>query len=115
MPQEIEVWYLIPYLRKKISIILAQKGVKQKEIAKIFGISEAAITNYIKEKRGSKVTLPSDSIKAIEKAADKIIKGEDSTKTLYELCEKFRNSKELCKIHRKFDKSVPEKCEVCFE
>ena len=115
MPQEIEVWYLIPYFRKKISVVLAKKGWKQKDIAKVFGISEAAVTNYIQEKRGSKVTLPANSAKAIEMAAEKIVNGKDSTKVLYDLCEEFKNSRDRCKIHKRFDKSVGKNCDFCFK
>ena len=51
LPQEIELWYVIPAIRKQLVIELKRKGLKQKAIAPILGITEAAISQYNRDKR----------------------------------------------------------------
>ena len=51
MPQEIEVRYILPALRKELAIELS-KDMKQKEVANILNITQSALSQYHKEKRG---------------------------------------------------------------
>ena len=53
LPQEIELWYVIPSLRKALVTVLKKKGMKQKDIAPLLGISEPAVSQYMKDKRAS--------------------------------------------------------------
>ena len=50
-PQEIEVWYVLPLIRRKIALKMVEKGLQQKEVAKIMGITPAAVCQYKTEKR----------------------------------------------------------------
>ena len=51
----------------------------------------------------------------IKKAADKIINDKKEViKQIYGLCVKFRKSKAICNVHKKYSSSVPENCSVCF-
>jgi predicted transcriptional regulator len=116
MPQEIEVWYLIPALRRELSkIFIKEYGLSQKKIAKIFGTSEATISHYTSSKRGAEVKFPKEEAIKIKKAAKEIIeKKKDAFKVVYGLCVEFKKSKTLCKIHKSQDKSFSDKCDVCF-
>ncbi len=53
MPQEIEVRYILPAIRKQLTIALAKDGLKQNQIARLLNITPAAVSQYIKEKRGT--------------------------------------------------------------
>jgi hypothetical protein len=45
MPQEIEVWYIIPAIRKELAKRLVQHHeVAQKDVAELLGVTEAAIS-----------------------------------------------------------------------
>ena len=56
MPQEIEVWYLIPALRKELArIFIKDYGLAQKKAAELLGISGAAVSQYVKEKRAKEI------------------------------------------------------------
>jgi len=115
MPQEIEVWYLIPALRRELAtVFIKEHGLKQKEIADILGITEAAVSQYLKAKRGTDVKfLPKES-EAIKKAAKNILSDkENMMKYLYDISKSFSGSKTLCALHRRHDSKVPVKCSVC--
>ena len=50
MPQEIEVWYLIPALRKELArIFIKDYGLAQKKAAELLGISELDEIKRIKK------------------------------------------------------------------
>ena len=66
-PQEIEVWYIMPAIRKEFcNILLNNPNFNQKDIAKLLNITDAAVSQYKKEKRGQHVNLPKSIINEIE-------------------------------------------------
>jgi len=115
MPQEIEVWYLIPALRRELAkIFIKIYGLNQKKAAKLLGITESAISQYLRSKRASQIKFSKKEIKLIEKSAEKIIKDENAMKEIYDLCILLRESKVICEIHKNQDKNIPKNCDVCF-
>ena len=117
MPQELEVWYLIPALRKELARIFVEEyGLKQKKAAECLGITEAAISQYLKAKRGNEIKFSDKAKKEIEEAAKSVIENkEDIMKKIYELCISMRKSKAMCDFHRLQDKRVPKNCELCLK
>jgi hypothetical protein len=117
MPQEIEVWYLIPSLRRELTKILIKKhGLSQREVSQILEITEPAISQYLNSKRGRKIDFSPVQMKKIEKIAESIVKDrKNSMKYLYGLCISFRGSPAMCALHRIYDRNVSRKCKVCNE
>ncbi len=117
MPQEIEVWYLIPALRKELAkIFIGEYGLKQKKAAECLGITEAAISQYLKSKRGNEIKFSEKTLKEIKKSAKDIIENrEDVMKKLYELCISLRKSRAICDFHRMMDKKISKNCDVCLK
>tara|TARA_B100000315_G_scaffold213261_1_gene211093 strand:- start:124 stop:480 length:357 start_codon:yes stop_codon:yes gene_type:complete len=117
MPQEIEVWYLIPALRKELSkIFIKDHNLAQKKAAELLGISEAAVSQYVKEKRGKEMKFTKSELEEVKYTAAKILKDKKhSMKYLYEACIAFRGSKTICNFHRKHHKDLPAKCTICME
>jgi len=117
MPQEIEVWYLIPAIRMNIARILIKKFNKtQKEVAEIFGVTEAAISQYVSSKRGNEIKFNSLEINQIEKVAKKIIVEKNkSSEIIYRLILNLRGSKSMCEFHKKHDKDIPKNCDLCLK
>lgn len=115
MPQEIEVWYLIPALRREIAKALISKyNITQKQTAKILGITEAAISQYLSSKRGSEIKFSKSESEEIGKTAKEIIKNPGkTTELLYKLSVKFRGSDFICRLHRKHDPSFSVNCKLC--
>lgn len=116
-PQEIEVWYVLPAIRKGIAQIMANKGLKQVEIAEMLGITKSAVNHYLKQKRAKEINFPDDVKKEIEKSVDIILKNRQMLGAeLQRLCEVIRKCKCLCRIHHKFTKEpIPERCEICVQ
>lgn len=113
MPQEIEVRYVLPALRKQFTLALAKKEIKQKEIAKLLNITPAAVSQYMKEKRGT--TRFKDNIqKEINQSINKITKNKSTAqKEIYRISNIIRHTSTICDIHRLHDE-VPKSCRLCF-
>lgn len=117
MPQELEVWYLIPALRKELAKIFIQEyGLKQKKVAECLGITEAAISQYLNSKRGNEIKFSKEAMAEIRKSARGVMeKKEDIIKELYNLCISLRKSKTMCDFHRMQDKKISKNCDVCLK
>ena len=52
LPQELEIWYLIPALRRELTkIFISDFKLSQKKISEILGITESAVSQYQNSKR----------------------------------------------------------------
>ena len=113
---EIEVWYALPAIRRKVALTMKRQGVPQQEIAKKLGIAASAVSQYITGKRGG-TELPKELDKEFDKAAENIIKGDEQNmkKEIMRLNELLKKKRYICDIHRQHSKGVPKKCKVCFE
>jgi len=117
MPQEIEIWYLIPALRREFTrIFIKDYGLTQKKTAEILGVTEAAVSQYLRLKRANQIKFSKKESVQIKKSADEIIEHPETLiKNLYNLCASLRESKVICKLHKSHDKSIPNNCDVCFQ
>ena len=117
MPQEIEVWYLLPALRREIAkILINDHSLSQKKVAKLLGITESAVSQYLKEKRGQEIKFKANDLEKIKDAAKKILDDKANlTKYIYELSVTFRGSKTICELHKKHDENLPDRCDICME
>ena len=115
MPQEIEVWYLIPALRKELAqTLIKDHDLKQNEVAKILGVTEAAVSQYLKSKRAQELKFTTTEKQKIKEIAKLIIKDKENiTKYMYELCVAFRGHQNMCDLHRRFDKNIAKDCKIC--
>jgi len=108
LPQEIEVWYIIPALRKEFSRILIEKyDFTYEKVGEILGISKSAVCQYISKKRASKFKL-SDKIKhEIEKSADKIYKNNKIVLSeIQKVLVLMRKKKYCCEACKKYNSGV---------
>ncbi|HII17645.1 TPA: transcriptional regulator [Candidatus Woesearchaeota archaeon] len=115
MPQEVEVWYLIPSLRRELAkMFISVHGLSQKETAGILGITESAISQYLNSKRAKEMRFSAKDITIIKKAAADIVKDRGNIREhLYRLCLQFKGSKALCDVHQEHDPTVPKDCNLC--
>jgi len=115
LPQEIEVWYIIPAIRCEIAKAMIKKGIKQRNVARVIGMTDAAISQYMSGKRANKIVFNEKIKKEIDKSVEKIIK--DNTKLnseINKICLYLRKTKFLCRVHNKFDK-IPKGCRICIK
>ena len=129
-PLEIEYWHVLPAMRRELAESLKEKGLKQREISEILGITEAAVSQYIKGSRG-RLTIKENGIEErtiaiptwleteIESSTCRILEKRNEgifireTNKLMQVI-RSRPRDFLCGIHEAFGEKV-ENCEVCFE
>jgi predicted transcriptional regulator len=145
MPQEVEVWYVLPAIRRELAKVMKTKVVHrknedgdmvdhkitQKEIARMLGVTEPAITQYLLKKRGRRsrgdqVDIPGPILKEIDKSADIMISEyekarksgiedifESMTSEINRIIRVMRDEGVMCDIHREFCAHVSDTCDAC--
>jgi len=114
MPQELEVWYVLPAIRSQLAKALLKKGLKQTEVAKLMGATKAAVSQYVKQKRASKLKFNQKVNKAIEKGAAAITKQGNFIAETQKICELVKKEIGLCKISKDLG-LAPQNCRECFK
>ena len=113
MPQEIEVWYIIPAIRRELAKEMARLGLKQKETASRLGVTESAVSQYVKQKRAKEVSFTDDTLAEIRESAKEIIKDPERLMCeIQKILGHVKKSKTLCKVHYQHGR-MPQKCEAC--
>ncbi|WP_424358851.1 transcriptional regulator [Methanocella sp. MCL-LM] len=115
-PCELIVWYVIPTIRAELSKELVKMGMSQKDVSERLGITQSAVSQYIKDKRGKGIPINKETRKGIKNLAKQII-DENSPKEVIPgicmVCGIVKASGSLCDLHRQEDSNL-EGCEVCF-
>ena len=119
MPQEIEVRYILPAIRRELARIFVQEHkLSQKEAAKVLGLTEAAVSQYHHSKRAKEVVFSDEITDDIRASAKKILADRTNKQRL--IAEIYRvsnlaNVKHiLCDLHRSQSKEL-NNCNICFD
>lgn len=114
-PCELIVWYVLPTIRAELAKELKTLGLTQKEISERLGITQAAVSQYMKEKRGKGIPINKEVGKAIKKLA-KEIKNDKDKKDIIPgmclICAIVKSSGSLCDLHRMEDSGLGD-CDAC--
>ena len=110
-PQEVEVFYIIPTIRSSLTKYLKQSGMSQKDIAKLLGIKESTVSQYVSSKRASKITFSPMVEKRIAESAKTIKSKLDVIRETQAVLRVIRNSGEICNIHKTLC-MLPEECSI---
>ncbi len=132
MPQEVEVWYILPALRRELAKVMKfDRGQAQKTIARMLGVTEPAVTQYMlnkkdkpKRSRGDQVKIPETLKPELLKSADTMIEAwsktdpsdnayETTTREINHLILVLRDAGVLCDIHREHCQGVHMDCNAC--
>lgn len=115
-PQEIEVYYILPALRREIALALKQEGMEQKKIAKLLGVTEASVSHYIHSKRAKSVTFDEAMKKRIWGAALRITDVHKMVEETQRLLTTIKQEKVLCQACHEFcARDIPKGCQTCFD
>lgn len=117
MPQEIEVWYTIPALRRELTKSMIEDcKLTQKQVAEHMGITEAAVSQYLSSKRATEVVFSNAVLDEIKVSAKKIIEnGKQLIPEMMGLTKLTGVKQVMCDIHMKQDVNLPEGCDICFD
>ncbi len=114
-PQEIEAWYILPIIRKELALAMKAEGLDQQSLAKLLGITPAAVSQYVNNKRASDYTLEHGLKKEFTLSAKQIV--DDNTLIFSEVQRLLKilwDQGIVCEIHQ--EKSwCPDNCEVCLK
>ena len=108
LQQEIEVWYIIPAVRKELARLLTRKyELSYEKSGAILGVSKAAVSQYLSNKRANKVKLTPEVKKEVGKSA-KIIA--DNPKLalgeMQRILKFMKENKCSCDVCKKYNKEV---------
>lgn len=117
LQQEVEAFYIIPAVRRELAKHLVALGLTQRDVAKKLGVTDAAVSQYLSNKRGTAYEYDAHIIAAMQTAA-KNIRDADSEHVLRKemelLCTLLKKEKVICAIHKK-NTTVKDGCSSCFD
>lgn len=89
-PCEIIGWQVLPAVRREIAkYMIDEKKMTRKEVAKKLGITEAAICQYLKAKRGGSHKFNGHDLKKIKEMAEIVTKSGKRFENLCVVCREF--------------------------
>ena len=111
-PQEIEVWYVLPAIRKAFALELIKSGLPQKNVAHILGVTGAAISQYKKEKRAHNLIFNETIDAEIKKSALLLIDKPDTIfQEMMKINKLVKTTGLFCELHRS-KCTTPDDCEA---
>ena len=119
MPQEIEVRYILPAIRRELARIFIQEHkLSQKEAAQVLGLTEAAVSQYQHSKRAKEIVFSDKVVNEIRVSSDRILADRANKQRLiaemYRITNLTTVKQILCDIHRSQSKEL-EHCNICFD
>jgi len=124
LPAEIESKTLIPALRAILAKKLAEDHkIREDEISKMLGVTQAAISNYIRGTRGDpqliqKLLAEEQVSKLVDDLSDSLASDmaytPSSLSKFIGLCNYIKSSLLICDIHHKLEEDIDEQvCKEC--
>jgi len=120
LPSEIEARVSVPAIRALVARKLVKEhSMNQQDVAKALGLTQAAVSNYLRGRRGS--IFSDDDLASIDGIVSQIctmlVSGADSSKIISkfdEACRAIRHNRLLCNVHKQLDATHDvENCHVC--
>jgi len=120
LPAEIETKTSVPALRALVAKKLIQDhAFSQQETAELIGVTQAAISNYLRGTRGNLTSLGDDERiqNIVSQITIMMVEKHDLSDIISkfnEACLIIRSSRLLCDIHKKLEPSLDvDNCHVC--
>ncbi len=120
IPCELIVWYVLPSIRRELARELVENHhLSQAEVARRFGVTDAAISQYLKAKRGTSKEIENSGKyeefkKEVEQSAVRIVNGSDIVTETCRICEVVKRNGMLAKVYEIHTGTKPPQC-VCPE
>ena len=124
LPSEIEAKSLIPAVRAILAKkLIREYSLKEEDVAKDLGITQAAVSNYVRGTRGDTELISKlESVREVVRMIDDIAKDLSTNKaytpsTLAKfvgLCNYMRYTLIICDVHHSIEPNIDEQiCEQC--
>lgn len=120
-PCELAVRVIIPSLRALVAKELLQTySLKQQDVASFLGVTQSAISQYVRSARGKTLNLEGVITinKLVKETAEMVSKKKASPIQINRMyciaCKVIREKRLMCDIHKRFDSSfVIDGCKAC--
>jgi|SRR3989338_899905 len=116
LPQEIEVWYVLPALRREYAkVFISEHHLSQRQVAARLKVTEAAISQYINGKRGDVVHFSEKVLVEVRKSAAAIVGGKaELFRELERVSRTISVKRIVCEMCRSSNQGLDD-CEICFD
>ncbi|MDO5853037.1 MAG: helix-turn-helix domain-containing protein [Thermoplasmata archaeon] len=119
IPCEVVVWQVLPLIRRELAReLVTAHGMTQAEVAKRFGVTDAAISQYLTQKRGGEYSSSRfypQFIEEVRASAARIAEEDaDFGKEVCYLCGVVKKIGFLAEIYQEKTGCPPPKCEEVF-
>jgi predicted transcriptional regulator len=115
-PCEIIIWKILPTIRSELArTLVSEHNLSQREAARRLGLTDAAVSQYLSEKRGT-TRITDEAIKKEIKEAAARIASERSEPVVTELClicNLFKERKLLSKMYKSETGDTLPECLIC--
>jgi uncharacterized protein len=112
LPQEIEVWYIIPAIRRELAKSFINKyNIKQNKVAELLGTTESAVSQYMHRKRAKDLKFSREMMLHVEQSAEIIL--HDNKRVIGEMMKLVEFAKKQgvsCDACKKYNKGVLHLC-----
>lgn len=99
-PCEQIVWDVLPSIRAAIAEELVKRGITQKEISRMLGITPPAVSQYVSKKRGYNIEFREDIRETIALLAEDLIAGKVEGNALVpricQICRMLQDDESAC-------------------
>jgi predicted transcriptional regulator len=101
-PCEVIVWDVLPSIRAAIAEELVNRGLSQREVSAILGITPPAVSQYVSKKRGYNIEFGEDVKGDIAKLAEDLVneKVDDLVERMCNICRAVWDDDNSCKMSR---------------
>jgi len=97
-PCELISWNVLPAVRREIAqYLITEKQISRKIVAKKLSLTEAAICQYLKGKRGSNHKFNDSDRKKLKKMADLMMESDKGFDGMCVVCKEFDAAKDIMK------------------
>jgi len=91
--QEIITWKVLPAIRAKLARRLLEKGLTQREVAEILGLTAPAVSQYLSGKRASDFQISADYDRHLDKVLKYVeTKPEKAKSIVMDVCAKIERT-----------------------
>ncbi|MDY6966038.1 MAG: transcriptional regulator [Halobacteriota archaeon] len=113
-PCEIVIWYILPTIRAELAKELVNLELSQKATSEKLGITQAAVSQYLGNKRGKDVKLGDDIKEMISDLAKDLVNGDedDIVPRVCAICAELKKDEKICELHREHDSFLGD-CDAC--
>lgn len=112
LPQEVEVWYIIPSIRKELAKLLVKEhNFTLERAGNALGVTKSAVSQYMNKKRAELIKFPAEIRKEFRNSAEIIAKNTNATfGQIMRLLAVIKKSGCSCRICKKFNLGVTKQC-----